>query len=203
LTIAEGEFTAISGPSGSGKTTLLNLFGALDTPTSGEIRLDGQVLGALGAAALSDLRLHKLGFVFQAYNLIPVLTARENVEFVMELQGVAAAERRDRAEALLAEVELPGLGDKRPLEMSGGQQQRVAVARAIASRPRIVLADEPTANLDSGTAERLLALMERLNSESGITFLFSTHDPLVMGKARRNVRLHDGRVATDEAQSAA
>jgi putative ABC transport system ATP-binding protein len=140
--------------------------------------------------------------VFQAYNLIPVLSARENVEFVMELQGVPSRERRERAEDLLREVELEGLGDKRPLEMSGGQQQRVAVARAIASRPRIVLADEPTANLDSGTAGRLLDLMERLNAERGVTFLFSTHDPLVIGKARRRVLLHDGRVAGDERNGA-
>lgn len=198
LCIDEGEFTAISGPSGSGKTTLLNLFGALDVPTSGDILLDGERLGDLSPAALSDLRLRKLGFVFQAYNLIPVLSARENVEFVMELQGVAARERRERAESLLDEVELGGLGEKRPLEMSGGQQQRVAVARAIASGPRIVLADEPTANLDSATAERLLGLMRRLNDERGATFLFSTHDPLVMSKARRNVKLHDGRIAADE-----
>jgi putative ABC transport system ATP-binding protein len=198
LDVEEGEFTAISGPSGSGKTTLLNLFGALDTPTRGTIRLDGEELSSLGASALSDLRLRKLGFVFQAYNLIPVLTAAENVEFVMELQGVAQAERRERAESLLTEVGLEGLGTKRPLEMSGGQQQRVAVARAIASRPRVVLADEPTANLDSGTAGRLLELMERMNAERAVTFVFSTHDPLVMARARRNVRLRDGRVESDE-----
>jgi putative ABC transport system ATP-binding protein len=203
LRVEEGEFTALSGPSGSGKTTLLNLFGALDEPSAGEVRFDGERLADLSPAALSRLRLHKLGFVFQAYNLIPVLTARENVEFVMELQGVAARERRVRAEELLRAVELEGLGDKRPLEMSGGQQQRVAVARAIASHPRIVLADEPTANLDSGTAERLLELMEHLNVERAVTFLFSTHDPLVMDKARRNVRLRDGRIASDEAKSAA
>jgi putative ABC transport system ATP-binding protein len=203
LRIDEGEFTALSGPSGSGKTTLLNLFGALDEPTGGEILLDGRDLALLSPARLSDLRLRKIGFVFQAYNLIPVLSARENVEFVMELQGVSANERRRRAEDLLRAVELEGLGAKRPLEMSGGQQQRVAVARAIASHPRIVLADEPTANLDSGTAERLLELMERLNLERGVTFLFSTHDPLVMDKARRNVRLHDGRVSSDETKSPA
>jgi len=198
LRIREGEFTALSGPSGSGKTTLLNLFGALDEPSGGEVRLDGESLAELDAAALSRLRLHKLGFVFQAYNLIPVLTATENVEFVMVLQGVPAAERRARAGELLREVGLEGLGDKRPLEMSGGQQQRVAVARAIASRPRVVLADEPTANLDSETAGRLLDLMGRLNAEHGVTFLFSTHDPLVMQRARRNVRLRDGHVAADE-----
>jgi len=202
LRIEEGEFAALAGPSGSGKTTLLNLFGALDTPSSGEILLDGHKLADLSPDELAELRLRKLGFVFQAYNLIPVLSARENVEFVMELQGVPSRERRERAEDLLREVELEGLGDKRPLEMSGGQQQRVAVARAIASRPRIVLADEPTANLDSGTAGRLLDLMERLNAERGVTFLFSTHDPLVIGKARRRVLLHDGRVAGDERNGA-
>jgi len=198
LRVDEGEFTALSGPSGSGKTTLLNLFGALDEPTEGQILLDGRDLASLSPAKLSDLRLRKIGFVFQAYNLIPVLSARENVEFVMELQGVSATERRKRAEDLLRAVDLEGLGAKRPLEMSGGQQQRVAVARAIASHPRIVLADEPTANLDSGTAERLLDLMERLNRERGVTFLFSTHDPLVMDKARRNVHLHDGQISADE-----
>lgn len=203
LEIEEGEFTALSGPSGSGKTTLLNLLGGLDTPTSGEVWLDGERLDELSAGALSDLRLRKLGFVFQAYNLIPVLTAAENVEFVLELQGVRAAERHERAQALLRDVDLEGLGAKRPLEMSGGQQQRVAVARAIASRPRVVLADEPTANLDSGAAGRLLELMERMNRERGVTFLFSTHDPLVMARARRNVRLHDGRVESDEAKPAA
>ena len=199
LAIDEGEFTALCGPSGSGKTTLLNLFGALDEPTEGTVRVDGQALASLSSSALSDLRLHKLGFVFQAYNLIPVLSACENVEFVMELQGVPAGERRDRAEAFLAEVGLGQLGRKRPLEMSGGQQQRVAVARAIASGPRVVLADEPTANLDSATAGSLLELMERINRERGVTFLFSTHDPLVMEKARRIVRLKDGAVASDSA----
>jgi putative ABC transport system ATP-binding protein len=203
LVIEEGEFTALCGPSGSGKTTLLNMFGALDEPSAGEVRLDGQSLSHLPARELAELRLHKLGFVFQAYNLIPVLTARENVEFVMELQGVAAQTRRERAVSLLESVGLEGLGEKRPLEMSGGQQQRVAVARAIASRPRIVLADEPTANLDSETAGQLLELMERLNADRGVTFLFSTHDPQVMERARRNVRLHDGRIANDEAKPAA
>jgi putative ABC transport system ATP-binding protein len=198
LSIEAGEFSALAGPSGSGKTTLLNLLGALDEPTSGEVWLDGQRLSDLSPAELAELRLHKLGFVFQAYNLIPVLTARENVEFVMELQGVKASERRRRAEEVLEDVELHGLFDKRPLEMSGGQQQRVAVARAIASQPRVVLADEPTANLDSKTAGNLLDLMLRLNRERGVTFLFSTHDALVMDKARRIVRLHDGRIQADE-----
>jgi len=198
LSIGEGEFSALAGPSGSGKTTLLNLFGALDEPTRGEVLLDGERLSELGPAQLSELRLRKLGFVFQAYNLIPVLSARENIEFVMELQAVGKRERRQRANELLEEVGLPGLGDKRPLEMSGGQQQRVAVARAIASRPRIVLADEPTANLDSTTAGKLLDLMLRLNTDRGVTFLFSTHDPLVIEHARRTIRLSDGKVVGDE-----
>ncbi|MEE8580095.1 MAG: ABC transporter ATP-binding protein [Myxococcota bacterium] len=203
LDIEEGEFSALAGPSGSGKTTLLNLLGGLDVPTAGTVELDGQELGALSAAALASLRLHKLGFVFQAYNLIPVFTARENVEFVMQLQGVPAAERRRRAVEILAEVGLAGLEEKRPLEMSGGQQQRVAVGRAVASRPRLVLADEPTANLDSETARKLIEMMEALNREHHITFLFSTHDPLVMEAARRVVRLRDGRVTGDERKSVA
>jgi putative ABC transport system ATP-binding protein len=203
LDVDEGEFSALAGPSGSGKTTLLNLIGALDHPTAGRILLDGEDLGTLTAREVSERRLHKLGFVFQAYNLIPVFSARENVEFVMELQGVDARERRERALALLAEVGLEGLGDKRPLEMSGGQQQRVAVARAIASHPRLVLADEPTANLDSHTADRLIELMLELNRQKGITFLFSTHDPQVMQAARRVVRLRDGQVVGDEKKSAA
>jgi putative ABC transport system ATP-binding protein len=202
LTIAEGEFTALAGPSGSGKTTLLNLFGALDQPTSGTVLLDGEDLGALSASRLAELRLRKLGFVFQAYNLIPVLSARENVEFVMELQGVPARQRGAKALALLVDVGLGDLADKRPLEMSGGQQQRVAVARAIASEPRVVLADEPTANLDSETAGHLLDLMQQLNCERRITFLFSTHDPLVIGKARRTIRLRDGRMINDERKAA-
>jgi len=198
LGLEAGEFSALAGPSGSGKTTLLNLLGALDTPTSGKIQLEGAQFSELSPAALSELRLHKLGFVFQAYNLIPVLTARENVEFVMELQGLPASERRERALSVLERVGLADLGDKRPLEMSGGQQQRVAVARAIASRPRVVLADEPTANLDSETAARLLELMAELNREDAVTFLFSTHDPMVMEAARRVVRLRDGRVIDDQ-----
>ncbi len=198
LAVADGEFTALAGPSGSGKTTLLNLFGALDTPTAGKILLDGQDLGELDATALADLRLAKLGFVFQAYNLIPVLSARENVEFVMELQGVPVADRHRRAHAVLDQVGLADMAEKRPLEMSGGQQQRVAVARAIVSEPRIVLADEPTANLDSKTAAQLLGIMQRMNREQGVTFLFSTHDPMVIDLARRVVRLHDGEIASDE-----
>jgi putative ABC transport system ATP-binding protein len=201
LTIKEGEFTALAGPSGSGKTTLLNLFGALDQPTTGTVLLDDEDLSALSSSRLAELRLRKLGFVFQAYNLIPVLSARENVEFVMELQGVPPRQRRAKALALLVEVGLGALADKRPLEMSGGQQQRVAVARAIASEPRVVLADEPTANLDSDTAGRLLDLMQRLNADRGITFLFSTHDPLVIDKARRTIRLRDGHITKDECKT--
>lgn len=201
LSLERGEFSALAGPSGSGKTTLLNLLGALDTPTSGRIQLDGVELSEQSAADLSSLRLRKLGFIFQSYNLIPVLTARENVEFVMELQGTKASERRERALHMLERVGLAGLEDKRPLEMSGGQQQRVAVARAIASKPSLVLADEPTANLDSETAKRLLELMAQLNREDGVSFLFSTHDPLVMDAARRVVRLRDGRIVEDEVKS--
>jgi putative ABC transport system ATP-binding protein len=198
LAVGAGEFTALAGPSGSGKTTLLNILGALDVATEGQVFIDGQDLSELSSAALSDLRMDKLGFVFQAYNLIPVFTARENVEFVMELQQVSTADRKKRALEVLEEVGLGGLENKRPLEMSGGQQQRVAVARAIVGRPRMVLADEPTANLDSDTAARLLELMASMNAEHGITFLFSTHDPAVMEAARRLVRLHDGRVVDDE-----
>jgi putative ABC transport system ATP-binding protein len=188
----------VSGGTGSGKTTLLNMLGALDTPTAGHVVIDGEDLDAMSPAALSDLRMRKLGFVFQAYNLIPVFSARENVEFVMELQGVPAGARRRRALEALAEVGLDGLGAKRPLEMSGGEPQRVAVARAIVSRPRLVLADEPTANLDSETAGLLLELMGRLNREHDTTFLFSTHDPAVMRSARRLVTLRDGRIVKDE-----
>ncbi len=198
LALEPGEFTVLYGPSGCGKTTLLNLLGALDTPTSGSVFLDGQDFAALSAAERAALRLHKLGFIFQAYNLIPVLTARENVEFVMELQNVPAHERKERSDSILAEVGLAELADKRPMEMSGGQQQRVAVARAIVGEPKVVLADEPTANLDSKTAGQLMDLMERLNLDRGVTFLFSTHDMLVIGKGRRRVHLRDGLVVADE-----
>ncbi len=198
LAIERGEFSALSGPSGSGKTTLLNLLGTLDQPTQGHIFVSGQDTTEMREAERAHLRLRKLGFVFQAYNLVPVLSALENVEFVLLLQGVARAERRRRALAFLAELGLAELAEKRPNEMSGGQQQRVAVARAIASEPEIVLADEPTANLDSKTAEDLLDLMQRLNRERGVTFLFSTHDPRVMARARRVVRLVDGQIASEE-----
>jgi putative ABC transport system ATP-binding protein len=201
LAIEEGEFAALAGPSGSGKTTLLNMLGALDAPSAGEVLLDGESLVGVSSSRLADLRPRKIGFVFQAYNLIPVLSARENVEFVMELQGVPPPARRARAMELLVEVGIGELAGKRPLEMSGGQQQRVAVARAIASHPRVVLADEPTANLDSTTATRLLELMQRLNREHGVTFLFSTHDPLVITKARRTLRLQDGRIVAEEREA--
>ena len=201
MTVHSGEFTAISGPSGSGKTTALNLIGALDTPTSGTVRLEGADLGTLSRQQLSHLRRDRIGFVFQAYNLLPVLSAYENAEIVMAVQGVAEAERRERVMELLARVGLEGMEHRRPAELSGGQQQRVAIARAIASRPAVVLADEPTANVDSTTAEALLEMMETLNRERQVTFLFSTHDPRVMARARRLVRLVDGRIETDEARA--
>jgi putative ABC transport system ATP-binding protein len=198
LRFDHGEFAALAGPSGSGKTTLLNLLGTLDVPTAGSVLVHGVDVASLSEGGRAELRLRKLGFVFQAYNLIPVLTALENVEFVLLLQKVPAGARRARALDLLAAVGLGELADKRPTEMSGGQQQRVAVVRAIASNPEVVLADEPTANLDSHTAESLLDLMERLNAERGVTFLFSTHDPRVMRRARRVVQLVDGRIERDE-----
>ena len=198
IAIETGEFSTLCGPSGSGKTTLLNLLGTLDRPSSGQILVDGEDTTEMGEAARAELRLRKLGFVFQSYNLVPVLSALENVEFVLLLQRVPRAERRERAMRFLVELGLGELAEKRPGQMSGGQQQRVAVARAIASEPEIVLADEPTANLDSKTAEDLLQLMLRMNRERGVTFLFSTHDPRVMEHARRIVRLVDGRIASDE-----
>ena len=198
--VERGEFSALVGPSGSGKTTLLNVLGTLDEPTSGEVFVDGVPIRGMGEAERARLRLQKLGFVFQAYNLVPVLSAAENVEFVLLLQGLGARERRSRALEVLAELGLAELADKRPGEMSGGQQQRVAIARAIAARPEIVLADEPTANLDSKTAESLLDLMERMNRERGVTFLFSTHDARVMARARRIVHLVDGRIDHEESR---
>ncbi|MDX1384546.1 MAG: ABC transporter ATP-binding protein [Thermoanaerobaculia bacterium] len=202
LEIARGEFATLCGPSGSGKTTALNLIGALDTPTSGEIRIEGQSLSGMSRKELSQLRRDRIGFVFQAYNLMPVLTAYENAEIVMAVQGIDQEVRRERVMALLAEVGLEGMEDRRPDELSGGQQQRVAVARAIAANPAIVLADEPTANVDSENADRILDMMETLNRESGITFLFSTHDPRVMERARRVVRIVDGRVESDDVKAA-
>jgi putative ABC transport system ATP-binding protein len=202
LQVRPGELVALSGPSGSGKTTTLNLIGALDRPTSGRVELEGQDLAKLSERALSRIRRDRVGFVFQAYNLVPVLTAYENAELVLALQGVEAATRRRRVMELLEEVGLGGLEARRPDELSGGQQQRVAIARAIAPNPAVVLADEPTANLDSDTADRLLLLMEQLNRERGVTFIFATHDPRVMAHARRVVRIVDGRVERDEVHMA-
>lgn len=195
LKIQKGEFTALAGPSGSGKTTLLNIIGGLDLPDSGHVVLDGNTLEEMKKSERTTLRLQKIGFVFQAYNLIPVLSAEENVEFVMLLQGVPKAERRKRARAILDDVGLEGKYDRRPAELSGGQQQRIAVARAIVSDPVIVLADEPTANLDSHTGENLLEMMKRMNAEKHVTFIFSTHDQLVMKYADRLIRLRDGKLA--------
>ena len=198
LRVEAGEFAALCGPSGSGKTTLLNLIGGLDVPSSGQIRIEGADLGELSRRELASLRRDRIGFVFQAYNLIPVLTAYENAEMVLSLQNIDEDERHKRGLELLAEVGLEGMEDRRPDELSGGQQQRVAIVRAIAARPAIVLADEPTANVDSETAEHLLGIMEQLNRSRGITFLFSTHDPRVMARARRLVRIVDGDVESDE-----
>ena len=201
MTVRTGEFTAISGPSGSGKTTALNLIGALDTPSAGTVRLEGADLGTLTRQQLSRLRRDRIGFVFQAYNLLPILSAYENAEIVMAVQGVAEAQRRERVMELLARVGLEGLEHRRPSELSGGQQQRVAIARAIAAGPAVVLADEPTANVDSNTADALLEMMETLNREQQVTFLFSTHDPRVMARARRLIRLVDGRIEKDEVRT--
>ena len=203
IDIEAGDFVCLSAPSGGGKTTLLNAIGGLDRPDSGEIYIAGERIDTLSKAELAELRLHRIGFVFQAYNLIPVLTARENVEFVMQVQGAAAAERRREAEAILEEVGLEGMGDRRPAEMSGGQQQRVAVARAIVSKPALVLADEPTANLDSTTSDELIDLFTRLNASHGTTFIIATHDRRVMAYARRLVKMLDGRIVDDIRQHAA
>ncbi len=202
LDIQRGDFAALCGPSGSGKTSVLNLVGGLDVPSSGEVWVDQINLATLSASALSNVRKNRIGFVFQAYNLIPVMTAYENAEFVLNLQGVDESERHDRVMAILKEVGLEGLEKRRPDEMSGGQQQRVAIARAIVTQPAIILADEPTANVDSRTAESLLDLMQALNQEKGITFLFSTHDQHVMDRARRLIRLLDGRLESDEVRGA-
>lgn len=198
LTIKAGEFTAICGPSGSGKTTLLNLIGALDTPSTGSVVIDGQDLALLSRKQRSILRRDRIGFVFQAYNLMPVLTAYENAETVLALQGKTSSERESHVMRLLEEVGLKGLEHRTPDQLSGGQQQRVAIARAIASNPAVVLADEPTANVDSETAEKLLDIMEKLNKERGVTFVFSTHDSRVMNRAKRLVRLVDGKIFSDE-----
>ena len=203
LEIGEGGFLCLSAPSGGGKTTLLNAIGGLDKPDSGEVWVAGRRIDNLSKGELARLRLHEIGFVFQAYNLIPVLSARENVEFVMQVQGVVAAERGEKALAILEEVGLAGLEDRRPAEMSGGQQQRVAVARAIVSQPALVLADEPTANLDSVTADGLMELFRHLNEHHATTFVIATHDKRVMSYAKRLVRMLDGRIVDDVRQDAA
>jgi len=199
LHLNRGEFTAIVGPSGSGKTTLLNIIGGLDMPTSGYVEINGANITGMSANQLIDFRLHNIGFVFQAFNLIPVLTARENVEFIMLLQKRPKAEREQRVRELFAAVGLDDKLNARPAQLSGGQQQRVAVARALASKPQFILADEPTANLDSHSAATLLDIMEKLNREENMTFLFSTHDQRVIDRARRVITLVDGRIAKDTA----
>ena len=198
LTIQSGEFTAIVGPSGSGKTTFLNIISGLDTPTEGKVWLAGKVLSEMSGNELSDYRRDNIGFIFQAYNLIPVLTVRENVEYIMLLAGVPKNERHERVAAMLESVGLAGLEDRLPTQLSGGQQQRVAIARAMVSEPSIVLADEPTANLDSKTGTDLLEMMRQLNTDTGMTFIFSTHDPMVMESARRLITLRDGKIDSDE-----
>jgi putative ABC transport system ATP-binding protein len=198
LQIEPGEFTALMGPSGSGKSTLLNLIGGLDEPTGGAVLVEGKDLAQMSRTARSDMRRDRLGFIFQAYNLIPVLTAAENAEFVLQLQGKSPAERRKRALETLAAVGLEGMADRRPNQLSGGQQQRVAVARAIAADPALVLADEPTANLDSKTSDALIETMKRLNEDLGVTFVFATHDPKVMEAARRVIHLVDGEIVEDQ-----
>ncbi len=201
ITIERGDFVCLSGPSGSGKTTLLNAMGGLDTPDSGEITIGDVRIDELGKGPLADMRLHNIGFVFQAYNLIPVLTARENVEFVMQVGGMSAAERSKRSFKILKEVGLEGMEDRRPAHLSGGQQQRVAVARAIVSQPTLVLADEPTANLDTVTSSQLMDLLVELNQHHNITFVIATHDIRVMKYAKRLIKMEDGKIISDEAQS--
>ncbi len=199
IDIQDGEFICLTGPSGSGKTTLLNHLGGLDTPNSGELSIAGQSLSNLTPSELSDLRLNNIGFVFQSYNLIPVLSAIENIEFILMMQGVGKQRRGQQALAMLNEVGLQGLEHRRPAELSGGQQQRVAVARAIVSQPALVLADEPTANLDSVTAEQLLALFQNLNKKLNTTFVIASHDPRVQNYATRLIRMQDGKIIEDSA----
>lgn len=199
LHLIRGEFTAIKGPSGSGKTTLLNMIGGLDQPTEGFVEINGTNITALKGNALVDFRLHNIGFVFQSYNLIPVLTARENIEFIMLLQKVSIKQREQRVMELLKQVGLESKAHKRPGELSGGQQQRIAVARALASKPQFILADEPTANLDSVSAGNLLDIMAKLNEEENMTFVFSTHDQRVINRARRVITLEDGKIVDDTA----
>ena len=201
LTVERGEFTALAGPSGSGKTTLLNVIGGLTRPTRGQVWVAGQDVGGMSNQELAQLRLDQVGFVFQAYNLLPVLTALENAEFPMLLQGVAAQERARRIGELFERTGISGLEQRRPGKLSGGQQQRVAVVRAVASRPALVLADEPTANLDSAASEALLDVMLELNHDLGVTFVFATHDARVMARSRRLVRMVDGRIDSDETRA--
>ena len=203
LDVEKGSFVCLSGPSGSGKTTLLNAIGGLDRPDSGSIFLANEYLEKLGKSELADLRLRHIGFVFQAYNLVPVLSAKENVEFVMQIQGMSSEKRSELSMAILKEVGLEGLENRRPSQLSGGQQQRVAVARAIVSEPALVLADEPTANLDSSTAENLMDLFVELNRKRGVTFIIATHDDRVMRRTQRLIRMVDGKIVNDEASSAA
>ena len=201
LAIEEGGFVALAGPSGSGKTTLLNLIGGLDSMDAGSVVVDGNTLNKMNQSELARLRLKKIGFVFQAYNLIPVLSALENVEYIMLLQGIPTLQRRDLARSILNDVGLEGTYNRRPAELSGGQQQRVAVARAIVSNPSIVLADEPTANLDSKTGKGLLEMMKEMNEKKKVTFIFSTHDQMVMDYARRLVKIRDGLVSDDQVKA--
>ncbi len=201
LNIEYGEFTAIIGPSGSGKSTLLNLIGGLDKSDSGCVLLAGKDIAKMSGSQMSDFRRDRIGFIFQAYNLIPVLSAAENIEYIMLLQGIPSVKRKERVQEMLFLVGLEGLGHRRPSELSGGQQQRVAVARAMASKPEIILADEPTANLDSKTGMALLDMMRQLNEDQGVTFVFSTHDEMIMKRARRLIHLRDGLVALDERNS--
>ena len=198
LAIRSGEFAAIVGPSGSGKTTFLNIISGLDKATEGKVWLRGQLLSEMNARELSDFRRDNIGFIFQAYNLIPVLTVEENIEYIMLLQGVPKKERHERVMKILKDVGLEGFERRRPLQLSGGQQQRVAIARAMVSQPALILADEPTANLDSKTGGALVDMMRELNEKTGMTFIFSTHDHTVMRKARRLISLRDGQVASDE-----
>jgi len=198
LEIHRGDFAVVCGPSGSGKTTMLNMIGALDDPTEGTVSIDGRDLSDMSHSEKSSFRRDRLGFVFQAYNLIPVLTAYENAEFILTLQGMPKAERREKVMELLHRVGLKGLENRRPDEMSGGQQQRIAIVRAIVTEPAIVLADEPTANVDSQTAAQILDLMETLNREQGATFLFSSHDRKVIDRAKRVIRMRDGRIEDDQ-----
>ncbi|WP_028314103.1 ABC transporter ATP-binding protein [Desulfatibacillum aliphaticivorans] len=198
LNVDAGEFVALAGPSGSGKTTLLNLIGGLDEPDGGKISVNGKDFANMSSGDLAELRLSQIGFVFQSYNLIPVFTAEENVEYILQLQGVGKAERKEKARAMLDDVGLEGKYDRKPAQLSGGQQQRVAVARALVSDPTLILADEPTANLDSVTGESLLRTMREMNQKHGVTFIFSTHDSMVMNAAKRLVSMKDGAIVDDK-----